>query len=192
MILRLAALLVWVAGACAADDLSVEATRRGGAVEVRARATIEAPFGVVWETLTDYNRLAEFIPGMHRSRILEWRGNEAIVEQVGEARFLFFTFPIEVTVGSASRPPNAIDVRVLKGNLKQLNGGYRIEPAGEGRILLRWIGLVEPEMLLPPLLGEAVMRSNIEDQFTGMVREIERREALRRGRAPSEGKEGRQ
>jgi hypothetical protein len=36
---------------------------------------------------------------------------------------------------------------------------------------------------MPPLIGEMLMRSSIEDQFRGMVREIERREALRRERA---------
>lgn len=184
MLLRFAifALWSWTACAGAADDLAVEATRRGSAVEVNARATLDAPYALVWATLTDYNRLAEFIPGMHRSRLIEQRGNDAIVEQFGEAKFLFFSFPIEVTVVSTSRPPNGIDIRLLKGNLKRLDGGYRIEPAG-GKILLRWNGLIEPDTYLPPLLGEAVMRANIEDQFTGMVTEIERREALRRGKA---------
>jgi hypothetical protein len=46
-------------------------------------------------------------------------------------------------------------------------------------VLLTWTGTVEAESM-PPLLGEMVMRSNIEDQFRGMVREIERRDALRR------------
>ena len=41
----------------------------------------------------------------------------------------------------------------------------------------------KPATPLPPLLGVAVMRVCIEDQFTGMVREIERREALRRAGA---------
>lgn len=180
MYLRTLLLAVWAACAGAADDLSVEATRRGSAVEVSAHAMLEAPHAVVWATLTDYDRLAEFIPGMHKSRVIERRGNEAVVEQVGEATFLFFSFPIEVTVVSTARPPNAIDIRVLKGNLRRLDGGYRIEAAGEGKIRLRWNGLIEPETYLPPLLGEAVMRANIEDQFTGMVREIERREKLRR------------
>ena len=30
---------------------------------------------------------------------------------------------------------------------------------------------------MPPLIGELLMRSNIEDQFRGMVREIERRDS---------------
>lgn len=179
--IRFAAMLLLVARAAfAAQDVSIEAVRNGKAVEINARATIEASYPVLWGTLTDYGKLSEFIPGMRMSRVVEWRGNEAIVEQTGEARFLFFRFPIEVTVGSASRPPDAIDVRVLKGNLKRLDGGYRVEDAGAGRIVLRWNGLIEPEGFLPPLIGVAVMRSNIEDQFLGMVHEIERREALHR------------
>lgn len=187
MVARLFLSCFWVASAHAADELSVDAVRRGPAVEVRARAVIDAPHAVVWDTLTDYNRLSEFIPGMLRSRVLEWRGNEAIVEQLGEAKFLFFSFPIDVTVGSASLPPDAIAVRVIRGNLRRLEGGYRIERADDGRVVLRWSGLIEPETLLPPLLGEAVMRANIEDQFTGMVREIERREAERRARGKAAG-----
>ena len=93
----------------------MQAVRRDAAVEINARATIEASYDVPWGTLTDYDRLAELIPGMRVSRV-ERRGNEAIVEQLGEVKFLFFRFPIEVTLGSASRPPHVIGVRVLRGN----------------------------------------------------------------------------
>jgi len=175
--------LLWAAAAQAAE-VTVEASRRDSAVEVRAHAEIDTPREVVWGTLTDYNRLAEFIPGMRVSRVLEWNGAAATVEQLGEARFLFLSFPIEVTVVSTARPPEAIDIRVLRGSLRRLDGGYRVRALGAGRIALSWTGLIEPDLPLPPLLGEAVMRSVIEDQFTGMVREIERREALRRGASP--------
>jgi hypothetical protein len=86
-----------------------------------------------------------------------------------------------VTLAATERPPHALTVSMLKGNLKRLEGAYRIEPQSGGRILLTWNGTVEA-MSMPPLLGEFVMRSNIDDQFRGMVREIERRAALRRER----------
>ncbi|MSQ63850.1 MAG: hypothetical protein EXR33_08470 [Betaproteobacteria bacterium] len=163
----------------AADDVSVEATRRDEALEVVCRATLDVPLDLIWQTLTDYDRLADFIPGMRRSRLIERRGAVAVVEQLGEAGFLFLTFPIEVTLASTERPPYDLEVSMLKGNLKRLDGAYRIEPQGGGRILLTWNGIVEAQSM-PPLLGELVMRSNIADQFRGMVREIERRDALRR------------
>lgn len=175
----LLAALSWTA-ARAADDVSVTAEREGTPVRVVARATVDAPLGLVWRTLTDYNALARFVPGIHSSRLLEYQGNAAIVEQKGEARLLFFSFPIDVTVASVEYPPLRVDVRVLKGNLRRLDGGYRIEPLADGRLTLRWSGLIEPEAPLPPLLGELVLRAQVEDQFLGMVREIERRETIRK------------
>ena len=178
----LVGVLVAAAGARAADDISVETIRRDSAVEVRCLATLQAPLELIWRALTDYNRLAEFIPGMRSSRLLERRGPIAVVEQSGEVRFLFLSFPIEVTLASVERPPHAIDVYALKGNLKRFEGGYRVEPRDRGQMLLRWQGIIEPEAPMPPLIGELLMRAAIEDQFRGMVREIERRDALRRER----------
>jgi ribosome-associated toxin RatA of RatAB toxin-antitoxin module len=166
----------------AGDDMTVEARRRDDALEVVCRAMVEAPLDLIWQTLTDYGRLAQFIPGMRRSRVLSRVGAVSVIEQSGEARFLFVTYPIEVTLTSTERPPFAIDAVLLKGNLKRLDGAYRIEPQGGGRMLLTWTGLVEA-LSMPPLLGEMLLRSSIENQFRGMVQEIERREAARRERA---------
>jgi len=176
-----ACLLLFAHPARPAEEISVEARRRGEALEVVCRVMLDAPLDLVWRTLTDYDRLAQFIPGMRRSRVLERRGALVVVEQLGDAGFLFFTFPIEVTLASTERPPHTLEVSMLTGNLKRLDGAYRIEPQAGGRLLLSWSGIVEA-MSMPPLLGELVMRSNIEDQFRGMVREIERRDALRRER----------
>lgn len=183
--LTLSSLLVlaWAAPAGAADDLTVDARRRGEALEVECRATLFAPAELVWQTLTDYNRLSEFIPGMRRSRVIATRPDGVVVEQSGEATFLFLSFPIEAVLVATERPPHAIDVRMEKGNLKRLEGGYRITPLGGGRLLLSWSGVIEAATA-PPLFGEFLMRASIEDQFRGMVREIERRDAQRRAREP--------
>jgi len=171
-------LLSAVGEALPAEDITVESTRRDDALEVVCRAVLEAPYDLVWQALTDYNRFAEFIPGMRSSRLIERQGAVAIVEQSGDAGFLFFSFPIDVTIASTERPPHALEVKLLKGDLKRLDGAYRIEPQAGGRILLTWNGTIEAQSM-PPLLGEMVMRANIADQFRGMVGEIERRNALR-------------
>lgn len=173
-------LLTWAVVSPGAESLSVETTRRGAAVEVRAYALVEALHATVWGTVTDYDRLAQFVPGMHSSRIVAHRDGALVVEQRGETHFLFFSYPVNVTLLATARPPGAVDVHLLSGNLKRLDGTYRVEPAGAGWIALRWSGLIEPDAL-PPLLGELLMRATIKAQFVGMVREIERREALKGG-----------
>jgi len=174
--------LAFATGSARADDeITVEARRRDEALEVICRALLDAPHELVWQTLTDFDRLAEFIPGMRKSRVVSRNGAVAIIEQAGEARFLFITYPFEVMLISTERPPHVIEARLLKGNLKQLDGAYRIEPQGGGRLLLSWTGVIEA-LSMPPLIGEMLMRSSIDEQFRGMVREIKRREALRRER----------
>lgn len=169
--------------ALAAEDVAVETARQGDVVEVRARATLDAPHEVILATLTDYEKLPEFVPGLRSSRVLERRGPAVIVHQQGEAGFLFFSHPIDVIVESTERTPWLIEVRLLKGNLRQLTGRYEIvrpSPGTIGKLVLRWTGTIEPEHGLPPLFGELLVRANIEDQFFGMVREIDRRDAERR------------
>lgn len=183
-LLRIACWLVTfgTAPAHAAGEVKVEAVRKGEFIEVRASASIGAPLSIIWTTLTDYERLPEFVPGLRKSRVASRRGGTVIVEQSGEARFLMFSFPIDVTLQAIERPPASIQVRAIAGNLRYFEGGYFVEPdpAGTG-MLLRWEGNIIPDVSLPPLIGEVVMRMSIEDQFTGMVREIERRELARRG-----------
>jgi hypothetical protein len=179
-ILNLAGLfgLTLVMYANAADDLTVEAKASGRAVAVEARATIHAPRDLIWATLTDYDHLAEFVPGMRSSRTIEHRGPAAIVEQEGEAGFLFFSYAINVVVASAEYPPDLIELHVLSGNLRRLDGSYRLtKGALDGTWVLTWSGLIEPSLPVPSFLGVGLMRRNVETQFAGMVAEVERRQA---------------
>ena len=173
-------LAVQAAPGRAAEDLSVEAERRGERVEVRARALIAAPVAVVWEVLTDYEHLPRFIPGIAKSVVRLRDAGRVLVEQSGEARFLFFSFPIEVRLEVTERPPQWISSRAVAGNVRRMSGRYEIQPDTErGTVLLRYVGEIEPDFELPPLIGVAALRSTAAEQFTAMVAEIERRAAER-------------
>ena len=180
-IFALALFIAWAEIANSTEEVFVEATTQGTAVAINAQAAIKAPYAVIWQTLTDYDHLSEFIPGMTASHVIERRGSIAIVEQSGKARFLLFSHPIDVMVESREEPPASIGMRVIKGNLKQLDGGYRIEKASgrDDEYVLRWSGIIERPSLLPPFIAVRLMRANIAQQFRGMVNEIVRREALR-------------
>lgn len=46
-------------------DVDVKAVRNGERFDVEASAEFEAGVELAWAVLTDYDRLAEFIPGMN-------------------------------------------------------------------------------------------------------------------------------
>ena len=170
--------MVGVAFARPAADISVSTAARGGAVEITARAVVHAPVELIWQALTDYDHLSQFVPGLDSSRVVSRQGGQLVIEQRGGAHWLFFSYPIRVTVSSTEHPYQEIDVHLLQGNLRRLDGGYRIEPQADGSTQLTWKGLVEPDTPLPEFIRTAVLRRSIADQFTGMVREIERRADL--------------
>ena len=178
--------VVWIAGALAcalafarsATDLSVSTTSEGGTFEVTARAVVYAPADLIWQTLTDYDHLADFVPGMNSSHVVLRQGARLVVEQKGAIGWWFFSYPIHVTVAATERPYQAIDVHLLQGNLRRLDGGYRIEPRPDGSAEVVWQGVVEPDTQLPGFIQKALLHRSISEQFTGILREIERRADL--------------
>jgi carbon monoxide dehydrogenase subunit G len=171
------ALRVVVAGA--ADELSVDVERNGRSFAVRAEATVAAPVATAWEVLTDYDNLARFIPGMSSSAVRLRAGSRVLVEQKGEARFLVFSYPIDVHLEVLESPRDSITSRGVGGNLKRMSGRYELHGASAG-MRLRYTGEFEPDFELPPIVGTLAVRSMVEEQFAAMVAEIERRGALRK------------
>jgi ribosome-associated toxin RatA of RatAB toxin-antitoxin module len=165
-------------GASAAADVEVHASRSGDTFDVSAEAAFEAEARVAWEVLTDYDRFAEFIPGMHSSRLVSREGDRAVVEQRGEASLLFFHFPIEVRLAIEERAPESIESQAIAGNFRELKGAYRLEAEGS-RLRLQYKGQFTPDFDIPPLIGTMVVRHTLEQRFRAMVEEILRRQARR-------------
>lgn len=165
-------LFLCAAAAVAAADVTVQATRDGEAVEVEAVADIAVALARAWEVLTDYNRLSQFVPDLHESRVVSREGARAVVEQKGVARFLFFTYPIEVRLAVTEYPHRRIESRAVAGNFRELRSVYTLE-ARQGGVRLRYQGRLVPDFELP-LFHTYVLKSNVEATFRAMVEEIER------------------
>ena len=172
----LLALLLVFAPARAAEII-VHVTRNGEALHVDARAEFEGTVAGAWQVLTDYGRLADFVPDLESSRVISRTGNQVQVEQKGEAWLLFFSFPIDVRLAITEQPNARIVSRSVGGNFREMEGAYTLE-AGQGRVLLRYTGRMVPDFYVPPLIGTLVLRHSIETSFRALVDEIERRQVL--------------
>ena len=156
-----------------AAEISVHATRHGDSFEVEATAEMEVDVMDAWKVLTDYNRLAEFIPGMQESRVVSRDGSSIVVDQRGETSLLFFTFPMRVRLAIEERPYERIVSTAIAGNFKELHGVYHLEPRG-AKLQLRYEGKFTPDFGFPPLFGTLIVRTTVERRFSAMVREIEK------------------
>lgn len=164
----------------AAGKVHVDASVTPQGIAVTTRAQIDAAQAVIWQTLTDYDHLAQFIPGMTTSRTLTRCGNSAVVAQTGRAGARLFSYPLDIVVESVEHPSTDVSVRLLSGNLRTYQGGYRLEPVAGAKdsFILSWSGVVEPDIALPGFITGWVLRRAVEDEFRAMLGEIERRQGL--------------
>jgi hypothetical protein len=167
------ACLTALAAAAPAADIAVDVTRSGDTLHVTASAEIEGTIARTWEVLTDYNRLAEIVPDLRVSRVISRQGNLVQLEQKGEARLLFFSFPLDVRLAITEHPRERIVSRAVSGNFRDMRGAYTLEE-GEGRVLLRYKGSMVPDFYVPPLIGTWLLRHSVEATFQALVNEIER------------------
>lgn len=174
--------LLWFALAfpalCYPADISLQVARDGDRFDIEAAAEIEAEVTLAWEVLTDYGRLSEYIPGMHSSRIVSRSNRSVIVDQIGEARLLFLSFPMRVRLEVEEFPYERIVSRAIEGNFKEFRGAYTLEARGR-HLLLHYTGSLTPDFSIPPLIGTILVRKTMEKRFGAMVDEIVRRQRLR-------------
>ena len=165
-------LLMLPIGASAAK-IQLEVTRRDDTFDVRAKAEIDADPIAAWGVLTDYDRLAEFIPGMQESKVVARTGSTVIVDQRGDATLLFLTFPMRARLEIQEHPFDSVVSNAVSGNFKDLHGEYRLEVAGTGMVL-HFKCTLTPDFSFPPLLGTLIVRGAAQRRFAAMVAEIEK------------------
>jgi hypothetical protein len=131
-----ALLALQAAAALAADDVAVDVERKGRSFAVR------------------------FIPGLSHSAVQLRGANRVQLQQKGEARFLFFAYPIDVRLEVVESPRDSITSRAVGGNLRRMNGRYELHRAAGG-VRLNYAGELEPDFALPPLIGTLAVRSMV-------------------------------
>lgn len=171
--LALVMLLVPAAGGGRAADVQIE--QQGRVFHVSSQSVVAAQPAVAWRVLTDYGRLAEFVPAMRSSRVVSKPGQPLVIEQSGEAGVLLFRFTIDVVLEIDERPPQRLAFNARSGNMRRMRGEWRVEPEGAAT-RLHYTAELEPAFWVPPLVGAALLRRDIASQIEGVAAEMERRQ----------------
>lgn len=138
-------------------------------------STVYADAAVLWATLTDYNRLASYVPGMTLSRLVSPANAQTkLVEQKGEGGLLSFVMPDHVILAMDERPFRYIGFKSVSGLVTALRGEWIIE-GQHSPVQLTYRAYVLPLLPPPPTVTDIYVQEEIRLRMDSVVREAERR-----------------
>jgi ribosome-associated toxin RatA of RatAB toxin-antitoxin module len=142
---------------------------------VEAEVSIEAPMKAVWEVLTDYDSLADFIPGMTESRLLE-RDQEgrALIEQKGALWHFPLVFERRLVLSVKEKPMRHIAFRMREGDFDSYGGHWRLRRM-QGTVSLNLSIEASHPTGLPRFLVARSLKRAAKRSLLAIAREVERR-----------------
>jgi len=174
------------------DDVKIEVRRSGRRFEAEAVLDLAADAQTVWDTITDYDALSSFMPGIRACRVIERRMQtkvveHLVVEQHGEFRFMLFAQAMTVRLNIEHRPLRVAEAKAVSfelGLFKRraidvFEGRYELTPQGgrrdAPRTQLRYTAVIGLLLPPPPAVGSVAVRQNLSAQLEAVAQEVGRR-----------------
>lgn len=166
------------APATAADeDIAVQVDIRDDVVMVDVDLGFAATPCEVWAVLTDFENLPRFVANITASKVLARDGNLVRVAQTGKTSFGPLSFQFASERELKLTPCERLESRMLKGNMKRLQGVTRLETVA-GRTRLRYHSEAVPETPVPPGIGRSLIESETREHYSDIRREVLKRKSL--------------
>lgn len=126
-----------------------------------------APIEKAFAVITDYEKYAEFLPEVKRTRISERQGTEVKVHYEVDV-----VKTIKYTVRMKEEKPNRVSWSFVEGEfMKDNKGSWVLEPAGENQTKATYT----VEMALGPLVPKAIVNTLVETSLPKMLDSFKKR-----------------
>ncbi|CDF35205.1 unnamed protein product [Chondrus crispus] len=148
---------------------------------ISASNLIQAPLEIVWELLSDYDRLADHIPNLALSNLKAHPRNGIRVEQCGSQKILGFEFRASLTMDMTEVNRTSSDWRAIEFDLvssrdfNKFEGVWRMERVDQNRTALYYNVSIVPRGLVPVRAIEWRISEDVPGNMNAVRTECERR-----------------
>ena len=141
------------------------------------RVLVTAPLNTAWNVLTDYNHFKNFLPGVVSSKILQNTGDETIFEQTNVVKVFLFTQKSRLVIAASKHYPSQIDFQLKSGEIKSLNGMWRLALILPNQVLITQDVTFDPGSAGPRSFVFSIYKNTLADSLKAIKQETERRSA---------------
>ncbi|KAG8061708.1 hypothetical protein GUJ93_ZPchr0003g18640 [Zizania palustris] len=130
---------------------------------VFASITVKAPVREVWNILTAYEKLPEFVPNLAISRIILRDNNKVRILQEGCKGLLYMVLHARVIMDLREKLEREISFEQVEGDFYSFKGKWRMEQLGDQHTLLKY--MVETKMHKDTFLSESILEEVIYEDL---------------------------
>ena len=179
MLLLVSALPAWgVTPAVGVPPLELTVERVDGVdgkvYQIASSGTVAASPAAVWRILTDYNRMADYVPDLTSVRVVSRSGDKVIIEQEGGVRFLFFSRAIHLVVQAHEQAPNKIDVSLVEGDMKVYRCSWELQQVAGGGTRVVYTAAIAPKFYVPGMVSASLVRKDIARMMASVLARLDR------------------
>ena len=167
----------------AASPTAQSAADNGDGITVRqdkgiftVTATFEVPqsAGLAIAVLTDYDRIAHFMPDVSKSVVIERDAARTVVEQEAVAKLMMFSKRVHLVL-DVQHEGSVIRFRDRCGqSFKRYEGSWRLTPSGT-RTAITYELTAEPSFDVPGFILGRVLKRDAKRMIEGLRQEMARR-----------------
>ncbi len=168
--------LLGMIATCASASAStpVEVERVDSVVRVSVTIEARASPRLCFSVLTDFDHLADFLPGLQSTRLVSLPGEPLRLREVGRPVLGLSSLAVDVTLAVTLDPPHEFTFARVAGNLRQMRGRWHV--AGDTtHCTIDYRAEIEPGFWVPPLIGPMLIKQQVREQVDALVAEIHRR-----------------
>lgn len=153
-------------------------TDRAEGRERQISARICLPYSIeqIWQILTDYDHLAEFIPNLAKSCQIDHPQGGIRIEQIGTQALLRFKFCARVVLDMVEHFPHQLDFQMVEGDFKSFMGSWKLQPIalteGTGTELCYTVSVLPPRAM-PVGLIERQLKSGLAINLSAIQQRAE-------------------
>ena len=146
-----------------------------GVRRLAAQLRTPTPVSLLWEVLTDYERLEDFIPNLSSSKLISREGRKVRLNQVGSQQLLGLRFSAQVLLQLTEFPVDLLlKFEMLKGDFRRFEGSWQIRKVPDGSSLFYEL-TVQGCLGMPIGLIEERLRGDLSSNLCAVEKEALRR-----------------
>jgi ribosome-associated toxin RatA of RatAB toxin-antitoxin module len=134
---------------------------------VAATVLINAPAERIWQVMVDCADIPSFVPGVEDCQVLDSGENWEIIRH--DVKWVWFFPRLSYVFRAQYQPIRKIDFTRIDGDLRDMQGSWRLIPVGDGgRTLVRYRVYLDPGFWVPQWLVRNSLKKDLPQVLTAL------------------------